>query len=59
MEKYKNLQKYLDKNGLKLKAEKNTVDADVIKAEFKGKESKKASTQAERLDRIERLLGIE
>ncbi len=57
--KYANLQKYLDKKGLKLQAEKKAVDAEAIKAEFKDKSKAKALTQGERIERIERLLGID
>ena len=40
-----------------LKAKK--VKEDAIKAEYKDKSKKKALSTAERLERIERLLGIE
>ena len=40
----------------KIKADKTAKDT--VIAEFKAKEKTKALTQAERLDRIERILGI-
>ena len=56
---YDNLNKYLDKKGLKITSEENIAKVEVIKAEFKTKEKLKALTQAERLDRIEKILGIQ
>ena len=35
------------------------VKADEVKAEYKDKEKKKALTTSERIDRIEKILGIE
>ena len=47
---------------MKVVAEKmlaKKVKADEVKAEYKSKAKTKALTQAERLDRIEKILGIE
>ena len=47
---------------MKVVAEKmlaKKLKADEIKAEYKDKAKKKALTTSERLDRIERILGIE
>ena len=40
------------------KAAAKKTDEDAIKAEYKAKEKIKPLTQAERLDRIEKILGI-
>jgi hypothetical protein len=56
---YENLKAYLNKKGLKLKAEGNTAKAEAIKTEYKEKEKGKALTTTERLDRIEKMLGIQ
>jgi len=55
---YEKLQQYLDKKGLKIKATENADKTEAVKAEYKAKEKVKALTQSERLDRIEKLLGL-
>ena len=52
------LAQYLESKGLKNKADENLNKTEATKADFKDKEKKKALTQAERIDRIEQILGI-
>jgi hypothetical protein len=56
---YDNLQKYLDKKNLKVQANVNADKLDALKSEYKSKEKSKALTQAERLDRMEKILRIQ
>ena len=55
---YDKLQAYLESKGLKLKAENNIAQVEAVKTEYEAKEKVKALTQAERLDRIEKILGL-
>ena len=55
---YSKLEQYLNNKGLKIKADENAGKAEVIKAEYKAKEKVKVLTQSERLERIEKILGL-
>lgn len=56
---YDKLKNYLDKKGLKIKADSNAAEIEAIKLEYKDKAKIKALTQTERLDRIEKILGLQ
>ncbi|MBV1758149.1 MAG: hypothetical protein KMY55_09950 [Dethiosulfatibacter sp.] len=58
MSKYQNLDRFLEKKGLKLKAEENKATKEMVIAEYKEKEKVKKLTQEERLTRIEKILGL-
>jgi len=55
---YEKLEKHLDNKGLKIKADENASKSEAVKAEYKAKEKVKALTQSERLERIEKILGL-
>lgn len=54
----KALDKKLAELGLKDKADSNAAASKKIKAEFKAKEKVKPLTTSERIERIEKLLGL-
>ena len=55
---YDNLNKYLETKGLKLKADESKQKKEDVIKEYKDKEKLKKLTVDERLERIEKLLGI-
>lgn len=55
---YDKLTQYLDKKGLKIKADENKLSKEVVIKEYDDKDNVKKLTVEERIDRIEQIMGI-
>ena len=55
---YDKLTQYLSKKGLNLKADENKISKEAVLKEYQTKDKIKKLTIAERIDRIEKIIGI-